>query len=281
MEYVTLRNNNNLPVVGLGTWQITDRTQMLDTISNAYDEGYRLIDTAAAYSNEIALSKAIAVKGIDRDSIYLSDKVWNTCRGYEAVQEACKKSMKKLKVDFLDLYLIHWPASVKLYENWQEINADTWRGMERLYVDGYVKNIGVCNFKPYHLESLKKSATIMPFVNQIELHPGMAQQNTLNYCKKEGIIVEASSPLGNGQILENETILEISNSKNVSAAQVCLRWALQKEAIVIPKTTNRERLHSNIDVFKFELSDEEMGRIDSVPYCGGIGLDPDEVEEFG
>ncbi|MBQ9391571.1 MAG: aldo/keto reductase, partial [Lachnospiraceae bacterium] len=175
MEYITLRNDNKLPVVGLGTWQITDRNQMLEVVSTAFDEGYRLYDTAAAYSNEIALSKAIAAKGISRNDICISDKVWNTSRGFDAVQDACRKSLKKLKTDYFDLYLIHWPASMKLYPNWKEINADTWCGMEALYDDGLVKNIGVCNFKVHHLEALKKTAKIMPFVNQIEFHPGLYQ----------------------------------------------------------------------------------------------------------
>ena len=281
MKYIALRNDNRLPIVGLGTWQVTDRNQMLEVVSTAFDEGYRLYDTAAAYSNEIALSKAIAAKGISRNDICISDKVWNTSRGFDAVQDACRKSLKKLKTDYFDLYLIHWPASMKLYPNWKEINADTWCGMEALYDDGLVKNIGVCNFKVHHLEALKKTAKIMPFVNQIEFHPGLYQEDILEYCNDEGIVLEASSPLGNGQILKNEIIVDIARSKNVSSAQICLRWAIQRNLIVIPKSVNASRLHSNIDIFDFELSNEEIKKIDSIPYCGGIGIDPDEVTEFG
>lgn len=281
MEYITLRNDNKLPVVGLGTWQITDRNQMLEVVSTAFDEGYRLYDTAAAYSNEIALSKAIAAKGISRNDICISDKVWNTSRGFDAVQDACRKSLKKLKTDYFDLYLIHWPASMKLYPNWKEINADTWCGMEELYNGGLVKNIGVCNFKVHHLEALKKTAKIMPFVNQIEFHPGLYQEDILEYCNDEGIVIEASSPLGNGQILKNEIIVDIARSKNVSSAQICLRWAIQRNVVVIPKSVNASKLHSNIDIFDFELSNEEINKIDSIPYCGGIGIDSDEVTEFG
>ena len=281
MEYLTLRNGNRLPCVGLGTWQITDREIMADIIAASYRAGYRLIDTAAAYSNEIALAKAIALKNIDRNTLFLSDKVWNTSRGYEKVQDACKKSLKKLKTDYLDLYLIHWPASMKLYPNWAEINAETWRGMEKLYRDGLVRNIGVCNFKIHHLEELKKTAEIMPFVNQTEFHPGLYQRELLAYCRNEEIVVEASSPLGNGQILQNSVLGRIAVKKNVTAAMICLKWAIQKEIIVIPKTTNKERLYSNIGVFGFTLDDEEIYEIDSIPYCGGIGIDPDEVVEFG
>ena len=281
MEHIKLRNGNELPIIGLGTWQITDRDLMSEIIGAAYKEGYRLIDSAAAYSNEIALSKAIAANGIPREDVILSDKVWNTSRGYDAVQEACKKSLKKLKTDYLDVYLIHWPASMKLYDNWSEINAETWRGMEQLYKDGLVKNIGVCNFKIHHLEELKKTAEVMPFINQVELHPGFPQKELIDYCEKERIVVEASSPLGNGQILENEVLNRLAVQKNVSVSQICLRWEMQKGLIVIPKTSKKERLHGNIDVFGFELSEDEMKEIDSIPYCGGIGIDPDEVVEFG
>lgn len=281
MEHIKLRNGNELPIIGLGTWQITDRDLMSEIIGTAYKEGYRLIDSAAAYSNEIAISKAIAANGIPREDVILSDKVWNTSRGYDAVQEACKRSLKKLKTDYLDVYLIHWPASMKLYDNWSEINAETWRGMEQLYKDGLVKNIGVCNFKIHHLEELKKTAEVMPFINQVELHPGFRQKELIDYCEKERIVVEASSPLGNGQILEDEVLNRLAIQKNVSASQICLKWEIQKGLIVIPKTSKIERLHGNIDVFEFVLSEDEMKEIDNIPYCGGIGIDPDEVVEFG
>ena len=147
-----------MPRIGLGTWQITDRVQMAEIVESAYQSGYRLIDTAAAYSNEIALAKALAAAEIKRTKMFLSDKVWNTSRGAAAVQEACRKSLKKLKTEYLDLYLIHWPASMKLYPDWAEVNADTWRGMEQLYKDGLVRAIGVCNFKEHHLTALEKTA---------------------------------------------------------------------------------------------------------------------------
>lgn len=281
MEYKKIINGIVLPCIGFGTWKITDRSQMKDVISNAYNIGYRLIDTAAAYSNEIALSKAIAEKNIDREDLILSDKVWNTSRGFEAVQEACKKSLKKLKTDYLDLYLIHWPVSMKLYPDWESINAATWRGLEQLYKEGLVKAIGVCNFKIHHLEALKHSAEIMPMVNQVELHPGLNQNELLAYCRENDIVVEASSPLGNGQILDNEELRRIALKNKKSVAQVCLRWEIQKGVIAIPKTTNAERMQDNLNIFDFSLDENEMKVIDNIPFCGGIGLDPDEVEQFG
>ena len=281
MKYKELSNGNSIPYIGLGTWKLTDRQLLSGLIGAAYEKGYRLIDTAAAYSNEIAISKAVSENGINREDLFISDKVWNSSRGYDAVRKACQTSLKKLKTDYLDMYLIHWPASMKLYSDWSKINADTWRGMESLYEDGIVRNIGVCNFKIHHLEELKKSANIMPVIDQVELHPGMNQNELIEYCRQEKIALEASSPLGNGQILENDVLRKISEAKAVSPAQVALRWEYQKDVITIPKTSDISRLGSNIDIFDFELSDDEMKMIDSIPYCGGIGLDPDEVTEFG
>lgn len=281
MERIKLLNGVEMPSIGLGTWQITDRRQMIDVVGGAYDTGYRMFDTAASYCNEIALSKAIAENGINREDIFISNKVWNTSRGFDAVKEACVRSLNKLKTEYFDLYLVHWPASMKLYSDWEEINADTWRGMEQIYKDGLARAIGVCNFKIHHLETLKKTAEIMPMINQVELHPGLNQNDLLNYCKHNGIIIEASSPLGNGQILHNSELLKLSEDKKKSVAQICLRWELQKGVIVIPKTTNINRMKENLDVFDFELSESEMKVIDSIPYCGGIGIDSDEVEEFG
>lgn len=278
---IILSNGFQIPNIGIGTWQITDKEQISEIIKNARELGYRLIDTAAAYSNEISISKAISKLDLNRQDIIISDKVWNTSRGYQAVQDACKKSLKKLKTDYIDIYLVHWPASMKLYSDWADINADTWRGMEQLYKDGFVRAIGVCNFKIHHLQALKKTADIMPMINQIEYHPGLDQKDILHYCNENDIKVEASSPLGNGEILNNNILKEIAEKKRKTVAQISIRWEIQKGLIVIPKTSNIGRLAENMDVFDFELSKEEMSEIDNIPYCGGIGIDSDEVIEFG
>ncbi len=281
MKEFVLGNGVKIPVIGLGTWQLTDREVVREVISSAWEQGYRLIDTAAAYSNEIAIAKACASAGVPREDMILSDKVWNTNRGYVEVQEACKRSLKKLKTDYLDVYLIHWPASPRLYENWSEINAESWRGMEALYQEGYVRAIGVCNFKVHHLEELIKSAKVMPLINQFEMHPGLEQKELCAYCNVNGILTEASSPLGNGQILTNKELYRIAMQRNKSVAQICLRWGIQKGSVMLPKTANVNRLQENMDVFDFELSENEMKIIDNIPYCGGIGIDSDEVIEFG
>jgi diketogulonate reductase-like aldo/keto reductase len=229
----------------------------------------------------MVIGRAIQTIGIDRHELILSDKVWNTSRGHDAVVEACKASLRKLKTEYLDLYLIHWPASPKVHENWVEINADTWSGMEKLYRDGYVRAIGVCNFKMHHLAELKKTAEISPMIDQFEFHPGMLQREDYDYCMTNGIQAEASSPLGNGKILQNRLLRDIAAGKGKSIAQVCLRWSLQKGSIVIPKTVSGQRLRENMDIFDFELSAEEIEAINQIPYSGGIGIDSDEVTEFG
>lgn len=269
-----------LPQVGLGTWQITDAASLRKILAEAYHVGYHLIDTAAAYGNEIAIGKVIKEGVIPRDELILSDKAWNTQRGYLEVQEACKKSLRKLKTDYLDIYLIHWPASPKLHENWREINYETWRGLEKLYQDGYVRSIGVCNFNIQHLEALMENANILPMINQIECHPGWYSETLIDYCRRFDILVEASSPLGSGQILENDTLCKIAKSHSKTTAQISLRWLIQKNILIIPKSSRRERLEENMDIFDFSLSLSEIKQIDEIPYCGGLGLDADEVTEF-
>ncbi len=281
IHYKKLLNGVEIPVIGLGTWQITDRALLSELMWQAIESGYQLFDIAAAYNNEISIGRVIRELSGGRKELFLSDKVWNTYRGYDKVCEACKKSLKKLKTDFLDLYLIHWPASMKLYDNWGEINADTWRGMEHLYKEGYVRAIGVCNFKVHHLEELKKTAQVLPMVNQFEFHPGMNQNELIDYCKKNSIIMEASSPLGNGKILENEILKTVAEEKNKTVAQICLRYALQKGFIVIPKTKTAERLKENMDIFNFSITKSETELLDSISWCGGLRIDSDEVTEFG
>lgn len=281
METVKLRNGIEIPRVGIGTWQLTDRELLKQIITKAYEEGYRLIDTAAAYSNEISLSRVIAEAGMPRNELIITDKVWNTGRGYDAVQDACKRSLKKLKTDYIDMYLIHWPASMKMYPDWEEINAETWRGMETLLKAGFVRTIGVCNFKTHHLEALGKTAEVMPFVNQIEYHPGMNQEDIYDYCVRNEIQVEAYSPLGNGQIMKNQLLRDIASRKGKTVAQICLRWEVQKNVVMIPRTSKVERLKENLHIFDFELTDDEMRLIDAIPYCGGLGIDPDGMLEFG
>lgn len=276
-----MRSGIPIPKLGIGTWQMKDAERITEIFRQAFEAGYQLIDTASAYGNEIAISKALRALAIPRDKLFLQDKLWNSGRGYQEAQEACKKSLKKLKLDFLDAYLIHWPASPKLHTNWEEINAQAWRGLEKLKADGYVRTIGVCNFKVHHLEKLKKSAKEMPELNQIEFHPGFWPKELLDYCKKENIRIEASSPLGNGDILQDTVLNEIAKRYNKTPAQICLRWELEKEVLAIPKTEKLDRITQNRNIFDFSLTKEDTIVLNELPYCGGLGIDADEVTEFG
>lgn len=277
MERIQLQNGFSIPAIGVGTWKINDRQDMLRMVRNAYSFGYRLFDTAAAYMNEMTLGRVLKDLQIPREELYIQDKLWYTCYGYPESQEACKRSLRKLKTDYLDVYMIHWPATPKHFQNWSEVNAETWRGLEKLHKEGYVKAIGVSNFQEEHLVELSKTAEILPQINQLEFHPGMMQNGTVSYCEKKGIQVEASSPLGNGKILSNEILGKIAEEKNVSVARVCLKWALKHKVIVIPKTIKEERLSENLNLYDFDLTESEMRLIDSLPFCGGVEVNLNEV----
>lgn len=280
MQTVRLKNNILLPAIGAGLWKIMDKEEMQNVIANAYEYGYRLFDSAAAYRNEMVLGKVLSELKLPRDDIFIQDKLWSTCYGYENTQTACKRSLKKLKTEYLDVYLVHWPASSKQYSNWEEINAETWRGMERLYEDDYVRAIGVCNFKMSHLNALLKTAKVYPFINQVECHPGLFDKEMTDYCRQNEIQIQASSPLGNGQILKNERLLQIAETYGISVAQLCLKWSIQHGYMVLPKTTKPERLMENFALENISLNPETMQLLDAIPFCGGLNIDSEEVNNF-
>lgn len=261
------QNLNN--IIGFGTWKITDRTEMKTALTAAAEAGYMLIDTAAAYSNEISIGKALKDTGADREKIFIQGKLWRTNMGYEDSKEACKKSLHKLKLDYFDSYLIHWPES-------DDLNAETWTGLQELQQEGLTRYIGVSNFKPSQIKKLPG----LPQINQIEIHPGFHDDETINFCRENNIRIQAHSPLGNGRILNNETLKAIAESHGKSTAQICIRWVLDKGADVIVKSSKPERIRENINVFDFSLTDDEMKNIDSLPFCGGLGLDSDKEIDF-
>ncbi|MCQ2518982.1 MAG: aldo/keto reductase [Lachnospiraceae bacterium] len=270
----------NLPSIGIGTWKINEKEIMASILKEAVEIGYSLIDTAASYSNEMIIGKSVAELGISRQKLILSDKVWRTNYGYEGAIAACHKSIKKLKTDYLDLYLIHWPATPMEYENWEEINAETWRGLETLYKQGDVRAIGVSNFKPVHLESLFKTASVCPFVNQIEYHPGMLQPDVTDYCLEKGIMIEASSPLGSGLISNNEILKKCAEDESISIAELCLAFCGLQNVTAIPRTTKQERLRSNYCAIDIPLKESTIQQIKELPYIGGLGLNSEEVIDF-
>ena len=250
-----LANGVDIPSIGFGTYKLGEEQEVIDKVKLALNLGYRQIDTASFYGNEEGVGKGIAESGIDRKGIFLVTKLWNDDHGYEETINAFNKSIKKLGVDYLDLYLIHWP---------NKLNSETWRAFEDLYKEGKVRAIGVCNFKIGHLEELKKTAKIMPMVNQIEIHPCKTQKETIEYCNENNIQEVAWGPIMRGKIFSLPLMLELSEKYNKSIAQITLRWHIQNGVIPIPKSSNEERIKANIDIFDFDISSEDIKKIDEL-----------------
>ena len=263
-----LSNGVNMPSIGFGTYKLGEEQDVIDRVKLALKIGYRQIDTASFYGNEEGVGKGIAQSGVDRKDIFLVTKLWNDDHGYEETINAFNKSIKKLGVDYLDLYLIHWP---------NKLNSETWRAFEDLYKEGKVRVIGVCNFKIGHLEELKKIAKIMPMVNQIEIHPCKTQKDIIEYCTENNIQVVAWGPIMRGKIFSLPLMLDLAEKYNKSIAQITLRWHIQNGVIPIPKSSNEERIKVNIDIFDFNLSNEDMKKIDSLNSNEDVSGVPDNT----
>lgn len=269
-----LRNGTGIPCIGFGTWQTPDGQTAVDAVKCAIETGYRHIDTAAAYGNEKSVGLGIEASGLERTDLFVTTKLWNTQRGYETTLKAFGKSLKELGLDYIDLYLIHWPCNKA---DGAQVNLDTWRAFEKLHKDGLVKSIGVSNFLAHHLRRLLDGAEVAPAVNQIEYHPGWMQSETVSFCRSNGILVEAWSPLATGKMLSNPALAEIASGYGKSVAQLCIRWCLQNEILPLPKSITPSRIAENADVFGFNISETDMQAINALPYIGGSGLNPDTV----
>lgn len=280
MKNYILSNNMPIPEIGFGTWKLPNDESTIEVVKNAIKVGNRHIDTASAYGNEVYVGKGIKESSINRKELFITGKLWNQDRGYNNIINACKKTIQNLDCDYLDLYLIHWPASMALYKNWSDINDETWKAFEYLYESGMVKSIGVCNFKIHHLEKLIQNAKILPMVNQIEIHPGFMQKDIIDFCTKSKIVVEAWSPLGSGKMLKKQELIDIANKYNVSVAQICIKWCIQNKVLPISKTKNIDRMKENLDINNFVISNEDMELLNSLPYLGGSGLDSDTLTLF-
>jgi diketogulonate reductase-like aldo/keto reductase len=273
----TLNNGVKIPCIGYGTWQTPNGDVAIKAVEEAIKTGYRHIDTAAIYANEDSVGKAIKESGIGRDKIFITSKLWNSSRGYDKTLAAFDETMKKLQLEYIDLYLIHWPAAIGKTENWRNENAETWRAMEKLYEEGRIRAIGVSNFLSHHLEALLETANVKMAVDQIEFHPGMRQEKTLEFCRQNDILVEAWSPLGTGRMLANKTLGRIAGHYGKSVAQLCIRWCLQNGVLPLPKSVTPSRIAENANVFDFEISSEDMKTIDGMENFGGSGFNPDEI----
>lgn len=269
-----LSNGVEIPCIGYGTWQTPSGDVARTSVKAALDAGYRHIDTAAAYGNEEDVGGGIIDSGVNRKEIFLTTKHWVTERGYEKTVAAIDESLKKLKTDYIDLYLIHWPCVEKISPDWKEINASTWAGFEKAYKDGKIRALGVSNFLPEHLSALFETAEIKPAVNQIEFHPGYYQPENVRWCKENGMVIEGWSPLGCGAVLNDPTINAIAGKYNVCAAQVCVRFALQSGVLPLPKSVHADRIKLNKEVFGFELSAEDMTALMTLPPIGYSGFHP-------
>ncbi|MDQ0192429.1 aldo/keto reductase [Paenibacillus wynnii] len=273
-DTTTLHNGVKMPWLGLGVFKVAEGLELVQAVKSAIKHGYRSIDTAAIYENEKGVGQgiheALLEDKLPREKLFVTSKVWNADLGYESTIAAYEASLSKLGLDYLDLYLIHWPVQGKFKE--------AWRALETLYKEGRVKAIGVSNFHIHHLEELLQDAEIKPMVNQVELHPYLNQQELIRFCKDHDIQMEAWSPLMQGQLFDQPILNEIATKHGKSVAQVIIRWDLQHGIVTIPKSTKEHRIIENADVFNFRLSDEEMTRIDSLHQNHRVGPDPDNFD---
>lgn len=277
---MNLNNGVKIPCVGYGTFR-TPADVAEQAVADAIKVGYRHIDTAAVYGNEEAVGKGIKDSGIDRQDLFVTSKLWNDQRGYESTKQAFQATLDRLQMDYLDLYLIHWPANEKQFGGQaKEINAETWRAMEELYQAGKIRAIGLSNFMPHHIVDLMKTAKVAPAVDQIEVHPGWPHTEEVKYLQAHNILVEAWAPLGGqgAKVMTNPTMLQLADKYGKTPAQISLRWVLQQGILPLPKSVHEDRMIQNQDIFDFELSDEDMRKISLLPNLGGQCADPDTVD---
>ncbi|MDR7314317.1 aldo/keto reductase [Brevibacillus nitrificans] len=265
-DHSVLNNGVKMPWLGLGVWKAKDGEEVTGAVRSAIETGYRSIDTAAVYGNEVGVGEGIRQAGIDRDQLFITTKVWNADQGYDSTLKAFDESVKRLAIETLDLYLIHWPVKGKYVE--------TWRALEKLYRDGYVRAIGVSNFHTHHLEDLRQNSEIIPAVNQVEFHPLLTQKELLAYCQENGIQMEAWSPLMQGN-LDHPLLVELGQKYGKSPAQIIIRWDLEKKVVTIPKSITPARIAQNADVFDFSLSAEDVEKINALNENKRFGADPD------
>ena len=273
---VKLWNGLSFPSIGFGTATLGGDTCVL-AVKEAVQMGYRLIDTASQYGNEVEVGEGIRQSEVSRESLFVCSKLWDDDHGYESTHRAVQSALERLGLEYLDLYLIHWPNPRSLREiGYETHNAQSWRAMEELYREGKLRSIGVSNFQPHHLEALLKHASIPPVVNQICLHPGRTQSETVSYCCEYGLLLEAYSPLGAGRVLNHPVILAMAERYGKSPSQICLRWHLQNGFIPLPRSSRVERIRTNLDIYDFRLEQEDVDALSKLDVHIRILPDPDE-----
>lgn len=271
-----LSNGVEVPCVGFGTWQSPDGDVCVSAVRTALEVGYHHVDTAMGYGNEESVGTAVKQSGKNRKDLFITSKLGNKVHGYDNAMAAFEVTMKKLDMDYLDLYLIHWPNPLAFRnEKWLDVFADTWRAFEELYKAGHVRAIGVSNCRKHHVEDLMKVSTIAPMVNQIRLCPGDTQDEVVDFCRSQNILLEAYSPMGTGKIFSVPEMQELSKKYGKSIAQICVRWSLQRGYLPMPKSITPARIKENADVFDFELQPEDVQLIADLKGCVGYSDDPD------
>ena len=263
---IPLHGTVDIPLLGFGVYKVAPGAETEDAVAAALDLGYRHIDTAALYRNEADVGRAIAASGIDRSELFVTTKLWNSDQGYESTIAAFDRSLEKLGLDYVDLYLIHWPKP--------EHTEGTWRAMEGMQAAGKARAIGVSNFLVEHLDQLDETATVMPSINQIEFHPHLQSAELISYCEDRGIVVEAWSPLKHGEIINDPELAVIADAHGVPVAQVVLRWMLQRGIVTLPKSITPSRIAENRDIYDFELTDCEVAAINAMDRDERVGPDP-------
>lgn len=268
-----LSNGYSIPTPGFGTFKTPDGEICVNAVREALAAGYTHIDTAAVYANERSVGEGI--KGVEREKLFITSKLWNSERGYDKTLRAAEKTLRDLGVDYLDLYLIHWPANrLQFGDKADALNLDTWRAFERLVDEKAVRSIGLSNFYVHHMEPILAAANIAPTVDQIEYHPGLLQEDTVAMCRKNGILVEAWSPLGRGKLLEEPVICDIAKAHGKTPAQVILRWVQQNDILPLVKSVTPSRIRENMGIFDFSLADDEMKALSAFPDVR-VGSHPD------
>jgi len=270
-----LSNGVEIPCIGFGTFQTPDGDVCVSAVIDAVEAGYRHIDTARIYGNEKGVGDAVKKCGVPREDLFITSKLWNEDRGYERTLEAFDETMENLGMDYLDLFLIHWPNPIAFRNNWQEANASAWKAMEELYNKKRIRAIGISNFHPHHMDELMKTAVVTPMVNQIRLCPGDTQDEIVDYCRKKDILIQAYSPFGTGKIFEIPEMNTLAAKYGKSIAQICVRWCLQRGYNPLPKSVTKARIIENADVFGFELEASDVEMMANMKGCIGYSTDPD------
>lgn len=278
MDHIRLNNGTDMPVIGYGTYKTPSGSVCVEGVRHAIETGYRMVDTAFLYGNEESVREGILSSGVDPDGIFLTTKLWNDSHGYDAALRAFDRSAENLRGLKIDLYLVHWPAPLAHREDWKTVLPDTWRAMERIYRDGRVGAIGVCNCLPHHLRAILDSCEVLPAVNQIEFHVGCTQDEAVQFSMKRGIVVQAWAPLSRARAFGLPEVRRVSEETGRTPAQVLLRYCMQKGTVPLPKSVTPSRIDENFDVFGFSLTESQIGLLDGITAVGRLGYHPDDCK---